>query len=77
MFAFVPTSLATWEVIALSALCAVSALTIAIALGAMVAYLGTRAPKAVRQAAPARVAPSQPQPTGAIPPAPAIARSIG
>jgi hypothetical protein len=70
MLAFLPTGLAPWEIVAFSALCAISALSIATAIGATVAYLATRPPRAVRQSAPARVAQPRPQPASVIPAAP-------
>jgi hypothetical protein len=73
MFAFVPTGLAPWEVVAFSALCALSVLCIATAVGATVGYFATRAPRAVRQSAPARVVQTQPQPTGVISATPSTA----
>lgn len=48
MFAFLPTGLAPWEVVAFSAVCALSALGVAITAGVTVAYLATRAPRAAR-----------------------------
>ena len=61
MFAFLPTGLAPWEVVAFSGLCAVSALSIAITVGATVAYFATRPPRAARHPAPARATQPQPQ----------------
>ena len=75
MLAFLPTGLAPWEVVALSGLCAISALSIASAVGATVGYFATRAPRAVRQSAPTRA--PYPQPVNAAPPAPALARTAG
>jgi hypothetical protein len=66
MFAFVPTGLAPWEVVAFSALCALSALTIALGIGATVAYFGTHVPRAARQSTPARASQRQTQMPGAI-----------
>lgn len=76
MFAFMPTGLAPWEVVAFSGLCAVTALGVAISVGTTVAYLATR-PRAVRHPATARAAAPGPQPTGAIPPVVALGRAAG
>jgi hypothetical protein len=76
MFAFLPPGLASWELVAFSALCAASALTIATAIGVSVAYFATRAPRASRQSAAAHAPQPQPQPAGAIPSA-AMARAAG
>jgi hypothetical protein len=73
MFAFLPTNLSPWEVVAFSGICAVTALSVAVSVGAVVGYVLTREPRV----APARAPQPQPQPTEAIPPIPAVARAIG
>lgn len=74
MFAFLPPGLAPWEIIALSAICAVSALSIATVIGVSVAYFATRAPRGSAQAAAAH---APPQPIGTTPPAAVMARAAG
>lgn len=71
MLAFVPAGLAPWEVVAFSALCAWTALAVAGAIGATVAYLVTRQPRATGPvyASQPRTEPAVAIPHGAMVPA--------
>jgi len=77
MFAFTLTGLAPWEVVAFSALCAVSALSVATSVAMTVAYLATRAPRAARHPVPTRAPKAQSQLTGPTPPVVAMGHAAG
>jgi hypothetical protein len=72
MFADVLTSLAPWEIVALAAICAWTALGIAITISTALAFALTRPPSAAQQSAPVRVVQPQPAMPSAIPSFPAV-----
>lgn len=75
MFAFMPTGLAPLEVVTVSALCAVTALSVATSIAVTVAYLATRPRQAVRHAAPAHA--PQARPIETFPPVVAVQPAAG
>lgn len=75
MFPFEPTTLTPLEVVAFSALCAVTVLSVGVSVAATLIYLSMRVPGVARQPVAART--PEPLPTGPIPPVVAMARAAG